>query len=127
MIKVGQLMKKDLACVHATTTISAAADVMRQRAIGSVFVEQYGEIAGIVTESDIVRKVVGLSRNPDQIFVEDIMSAPVIGIEDTRPLIEAADLMESNQTRHLAVTKEGTIIGMLSVRDLLHPVAIDEF
>lgn len=116
MMKVGQLMKKDLARVQSGTTVSAAAVVMRQRAIGSVFVERHEEIVGIVTESDIVRKV-----------VEEIMSAPVIGIEDTRPIIEAADLMETNQTRHLAVTKSGSIISVLSVRDLLHPVSIDEF
>lgn len=127
MIKVEQLMKKDLACVQAGTTATAAAAMMEQRAIGSVFVEQRGKIVGIVTESDIVRKVVGVNLLPERILVEEIMSAPIIGIENNRPIIEAADLMESNQTRHLAVTKSGAIIGVLSVRDLLHPVSIDEF
>ena len=127
MIKVEQLMKKDLACVQSGATTAAAAVIMRQRAIGSVFVERCGEIVGIVTEADIIRGVVGLHRLPERTFVEEIMSAPVIGIEDNRPIIEAADLMESNQTRHLAVTKSGAIIGVLSVRDLLHPVSLDEF
>ena len=127
MIKVEEVMKTDLACVKAGSSAVAAAVLMRQREIGSVFVERYGKIVGIVTESDIVRKVVGLYRVPERMFVEEIMSAPVIGIEDCRPLIEAAALMESSLTRHLAVTRAGTIIGMLSVRDLLHPVAIDEF
>lgn len=127
MIKVEQLMKTDLARVQSGNTAAMAATVMQQRAIGSVFVERRGEIVGIVTESDIVRKVVGLHRLPERTFVEEIMSAPVIGIETNRPIIEAADLMESHQTRHLAVTKAGTIIGVLSVRDLLHPVSVDEF
>ena len=127
MIKVEQLMKKDLARVHSRNTAAAAAAMMQQRAIGSVFVERCGEIVGIVTESDIVRKVVGVNLLPERILVEEIMSAPVISIENNRSIIEAADLMESNQTRHLAVTKSGAIIGMLSVRDLLHPVSIDEF
>jgi len=127
MIKVGQLMKTNLVSVPAGATISAAAVTMRQEAIGSVFVERQGELVGIVTEADIVRKVVGLNRLPDRIFVEEIMSTPIIGIEDSRPIIEAADLMESHQTRHLAVTKGGAIIGVMSVRDLLHPVSVDEF
>ena len=127
MIKVEQLMKKDLACVQSGNTAASAAIVMQKRAIGSVFVERCGEIVGIVTESDIVRKVVSANRLPERILVEEIMSAPVIGIEDNRPIIEAADLMESNQTRHLAVTRAGSIVGVLSVRDLLHPVSIDEF
>jgi CBS domain-containing protein len=127
MIKVGQLMKKDLVCVQTGTTIAAAAVVMRQQAIGSVLVERHGDFIGIVTESDIVRKVVGLNRLPERIFVEEIMSTPVIGIEDSRPIFEAADLMESHQTRHLAVTKEGTTIGVVSVWDLLQPVSVSKF
>ena len=127
MIKVGQLMKTDLASVQVGTTVSAAAVVMRQRAIGSVFVERHEELVGIVTESDIVRKVLGINHSPERIFVEEIMSAPIIGIEDSRPIVEAADLMENHRLRHLAVTKSGAIIGVLSVRDLLHPVSIDEF
>ncbi len=80
-----------------------------------------------MTESDIVRKVLGASLLPEKISVEEIMSAPIIGIEENRPIIEAADLMETNQTRHLAVTRSGNIIGVLSVRDLLRPVSVDEF
>lgn len=55
------------------------------------------------------------------------MSSPVIGIEQGRPITEAADLMERHGTRHLAVMKAGEIVGVLSVRDLLHPVSLDEF
>jgi CBS domain-containing protein len=50
-----------------------------------------------------------------------------VGIEERCPLTEAADLMERHGTRHLAVTKLGEIVGVVSVRDLLHPVSIDEF
>jgi len=55
------------------------------------------------------------------------MSTPVINIDGRRPITEAADLMERSQTRHLAVLQSGDIVGVLSVRDLLHPVSIDEF
>jgi CBS domain-containing protein len=127
MVKVAQVMKRDLASIQHCATVSAAAVLMRQQKIGSVFVQRYGEIVGIVTESDIVRKVVGVGLFPERISVEEIMSMPIIGIEESRPIIEAADLMESNQTRHLAVTRSGNIIGVLSVRDLLHPVSVDEF
>jgi CBS domain-containing protein len=59
--------------------------------------------------------------------VEQVMSAPVVGIEEHRPITEAADLMEEHHARHLAVTKAGQIVGVVSVRDLLRPVSIDEF
>ena len=127
MITAQKLMKQDLAKVHGYATVSDAAKIMRDRKIGSLFVEQNQQIVGIVTETDIVRQIVGRDQMPGFVPVISIMSSPVIGIEASRPITEAADLMERNQTRHLAVMKAGDIVGVLSVRDLLHPVSIDEF
>ena len=127
MVTAQKLMKQDLAKVHGSATVSDAAKIMRDRKIGSVFVEHNKEIVGIVTETDIVRQIVGRDQMPGFVPVVSIMSSPVIGIEASRPITEAADLMERNRTRHLAVMKAGDIVGVLSVRDLLHPVSIDEF
>jgi CBS domain-containing protein len=127
MVTAKQLMKRKLAKVRDSASVFEAAKVMRERKIGSVFVEQNARIVGIVTETDIVREVVGASRYADDMLVKSIMSSPVIGIDERRPITEAADLMERNGTRHLAVLKSGDIVGVLSVRDLLHPVSIDEF
>lgn len=127
MVTALQLMKRDLAKVSHVATALDAAQVMRERQIGSVFVEQNQRIVGIVTETDIVRQVVGRGQMPGFIRVSDIMSSPVIGIEERRPITEAADLMERHGTRHLAVLQAGSIVGVLSVRDLLHPVSVDEF
>jgi CBS domain-containing protein len=84
-----------------------------------------GQIIGIVMESDIVKKFVGADKTPYFVPVEDIMSSPVPGIEERRPLTEAADLMERHRTLHLSVTKGGALIGLVSVRDFLRPVSID--
>ncbi|GJL67356.1 MAG: hypothetical protein NPIRA05_23270 [Nitrospirales bacterium] len=127
MIRVEELMKQDLASVNCGDLVSLAATLMRIRRIGCVFVEQQGHIVGIVTEADIVRKVVSTRRSPDQTTVETIMTAPVITIDQDAPIFEAADLMDRSGTRHLAVTHREDIVGIVSVRDLLHPVAIDEF
>lgn len=127
MVTVSQLMKRNLVSVQPGTSVAEAAKVMRERRIGSVFVRQHARIVGIVTEPDIVRKVVGADLPPHAMPVEDIMSAPVVGIDERRSITEAADLMEQHQTRHLAVLNSGVIVGVLSVRDLLHPVSIDEF
>ncbi len=127
MVKVMQLMKENPVCVQAGTSVVEAAKVMRERNIGSVFVRQDHGIVGIVTEPDIVRKVVGADRGPYFIPVDDIMSSPVVGIDEQRPITEAAELMEQHRTRHLAVLKRGAIVGIVSVRDLLHPVSIDDF
>ena len=124
---IKEIMKHDLAAVPYGSSVIEAAKTMRARKIGSIFVRMDHRIVGIVTEADIVREVVGAERAPDSISVQDIMSFPIIAIEERSPLTDAAGLMEQYGTRHLAVTKSGEIIGVVSVRDLLHPVSIDEF
>ena len=127
MVTVGQLMKKELITVDAGTSVIDAAKLMKTCNVCSVLIAEKGRIIGIVTESDIVKKVIGSDRGPYFIPVEDIMSAPVVGIEERSPLTEAADLMNTHRTRHLGVIKGGSVIGILSVRDLLQPVSVDEF
>jgi CBS domain-containing protein len=127
MVTVHHIMTRSLVQLQAGTSAIDAAKLMKTHRIGSLFVKKGDDIVGIVTEPDIVRKVVGTERVPYFIPVEDIMSSPVIGIDEGRPITEAADLMEQHGTRHLGVFRSGKIVGILSVRDLLHPVSIDEF
>ena len=128
MVHIQDVMQRKLVRVDDRKSVSVVANLMRIQKIGSVFVERDGEIVGIVTESDIVRKVVSMHHFAEYTPVERIMSSPVICIDEDRPIFEAADLMDRSHIRHLAVAHcdEG-IIGVLSVRDLLHPVAIDDF
>lgn len=126
MVTVGQLMKKDLVTVDTGTSVIEAAKLMKTCNVGSVLVSREGRVIGIVTESDIVKKVIGSDRGPYFIPVEDIMSSPIVGIEERRPITEAADMMNKHRTRHLGVTKGGTLVGVVSVRDFLKPVSIDE-
>jgi len=126
MVTVEHLMKQDLVTVDVGTSVVEAAKLMKACNVGSVLVSQKGRIVGIVTESDVVKKFVGAEKVPYFIPVEDIMSSPVVGIEARRPITEAADLMNRHRTRHLGVTKSGTLVGMVSVRDFLKPVSVDE-
>jgi CBS domain-containing protein len=127
MVTIGELMKRSLVTVPAETSVVEAAQVMEEYNIGSVFVERNDRVVGIVTEPDIVRKVVEAGLPAYYTHVEDIMSTPVICIDERRPITEAADLMQQHHTRHLAVSQSGQIVGVVSVRDLLQPVALDHF
>ena len=127
MVTVGELMKNDHITVDTGTSVIEAAKLMKACNVESVLVSHRLQIIGIVTESDIVKKVIGSDCSPSSALVEDIMSSPVVGIEERCPLTEAADLMNKHQSRHLGVIKGGAVIGLLSVRDLLRPVSLDEF
>jgi CBS domain-containing protein len=127
MLTVDQLMAKSLVKMESARSAMEAAKLMKTHKIGSVLVKRDNRIVGIVTESDIIRKVIAAERIPYYVPVEEIMSSPVIGIDRQRPIIEAADMMNHHRTRHLAVFNGDSVIGVVSVRDLLQPVSVDEF
>jgi len=126
MVRVEQLMTRELACIDATQAVSVAANQMRIRGIGSLIVKRGEELVGIVTESDIVRKVVAFHLQAEFVHVEHIMSSPILSIDESESIFEAAGIMQAAHTRHLVVGNESQIFGMLSVRDLLAPVSKDE-
>jgi CBS domain-containing protein len=127
MVTVGNLMQTEPVTVEAGTSVIEAAKLMRACNVESVLVTHKAKIIGIVTESDIVKKFVGAEKASYFVAVDAIMSSPIPGIEERRPLTEAADLMDKHRTLHLGVTKGGALIGLVSVRDFLRPVSIDEF
>jgi CBS domain-containing protein len=127
MVTVGNLMQKEMVTVDVGTSVVEAAKLMRACNVESVFVTRQAQIIGIVTESDIVKKFVGAEKAAYFVPIEEIMSSPIPGIEERRPLTEAADLMDRHHTLHLGVTKGGALVGLVSVRDFLRPVSIDEF
>ncbi len=98
-----------------------------EKNIGSVLIEHNGNLIGIITETDIVRKVVGQDMSLHDTLASKIMNAPVLTIVDAEATALAAnDMVDKHNIRHLAVTEEGAIVGVLSVRDIIHPVNLDE-
>lgn len=126
MVKVGQLMTSELVTVEAATSIAQAARLMNARRIGSLLVRRNGELVGIVTEPDIIRKGIAQGLDLRTTSVDEIMSSPILSIDERRPITKAADLMQEHRTRHLGVRKGDRLVGVLSVRDFLHPVSTDE-
>jgi len=126
MVRVEQLMTRELACIEATQSVSAASNMLRIKNISSLLVMQGSEMVGIVTESDIVRKVVAFHLQAEFVQVQQIMSTPIVSIDETESIFEAAGIMKASGTRHLAVGNEEQVLGMLSVRDLLAPISRDE-
>ncbi len=99
--------------------VRKAAQIMRDREIGSLFIMRGNDIIGIVTDTDMVRRSVAVNVDPTKTTVEQIMSAPIITIEEHKTLLDANDLMAREHLRHLGVTRDGNLVGMISVRDLV--------
>lgn len=105
--------------VDRDVKVRKAAEMMRESGIGSVFVTAGEEIIGILTDTDLVRRVVATGADPEATEVEKVMSAPILSIEGDKTLLDANDLMAREHIRHLGVTNKGKLVGMISVRDLV--------
>ena len=114
-----RLIIRNVIKVSNKTAIQEAARIMQQRKIGSLLIEKFDQLVGIITETDIVRKAAAEGMDLKKEAVEKIMSQPLVSLEQTRSPQDAFDLMGDTGVRHLAITDHGKIIGILSVRDLL--------
>jgi len=113
------MMSRRIHSVAASASVIEAARTMQEAKVGALLVAEGPRYLGVVSESDLVRRVLAVDGNVNQVRVADVMQAPIITIEIDRSAHEASDLMSERGIRHLAVTEDGKIIGMLSVRDLL--------
>ena len=118
-VKSFMVPKDKFITVERDTDVQTAARIMRDRGIGSLFVTNGKEIVGILTDTDMVRRVVAAGADTHKTTVEQIMSAPILTIEEGKTLLDANDLMAQTHLRHLGVTKDGRLVGMISVRDLV--------
>ena len=104
----------------AVFPVIEAARILRDAKIGALLVSgEDGRYIGVLSETDLVRKVLAAERDASRVLVSEVMMAPIITIEIDRSAHDASDLMAERAIRHLAVTEDGHIVGMLSVRDLL--------
>ncbi len=110
--------------IEVTGTLRQAAMLMEESGAGALAVLDGGQLVGVVTDRDLVRR--GLARDvPADARVDSVMSAPVVTIDADTDLHEAYALFSTHCLRRLAVMREGTLVGMITVDDLLIDLADD--
>ena len=119
LIKSFMVPSEKFITVERATDVQTAARLMRDRRISSLFVTKGTEIVGILTDTDMVRRVVAAGVDTLTTTAEKIMSAPILTIEEDKTLLDVSDLMAKTHIRHLGVTQGGKLVGMISVRDLV--------
>ncbi|MEW6325028.1 MAG: CBS domain-containing protein [Nitrospirota bacterium] len=119
MLPIRILMNRDIKSVAPNATLVDASRRMRDERVGSLLVRRGEEYLGIISESDVVRRGIAEGRDLAQVTVESVMNRPIIAIDVKKTAEDANALMSEKGIRHLAVTENDRIIGVLSVRDLL--------
>ncbi len=105
--------------IDSSKTAKQAAELMTELNIGCVLISEEGTPVGIITDKDMVSKVVAEDKIPSKTSVVEIMSSPIITIQSTATVQEALSIMIKKGINHLVVTEKGSIIGIFSYRNLI--------
>ena len=118
-MQVQEIMSSAPVSLETEEPVAAAARLMRERNIGAMPVcDASGKLVGMLTDRDIVIRCIASGRSADQTRVSDIMTTGAVVAKTTEPLDDALQRMEREQIRRLPVTKDGRLVGMLSLADV---------
>jgi signal-transduction protein with cAMP-binding, CBS, and nucleotidyltransferase domain len=105
--------------IDAGASVFEAVQQMVERNVGSLLVTEKGEITGIVTERDYLRRVTLEGRTDRDTAVREIMSSPLIVVTPETTIDECMALMTDRRVRHLPVVEGGTVVGVVSIGDVV--------
>ncbi|MBR9676648.1 CBS domain-containing protein [Candidatus Woesearchaeota archaeon] len=117
--KVCDVMTKKPVSIKPETTLLQAARKMATQHVGSLLVKDNGNLIGIITEQDIVRKAIAKDIHHRESTVADIMEQSLVTISPEKDLIDALKLMNSHNIRHVPVMDDQTMVGFLTSKDIL--------
>ena len=116
---VGSIARAPVPTVLLSTHVSDVAKSMSKQNIGAVIVARDFEPLGIITERDIIERVVLANKDLNEIVAQEIMTAPLITIDSDRTIEEALEIMHKNHVRRLVVVKGENMVGLVTERRLL--------
>jgi CBS domain-containing protein len=106
--------------IYSEATAQEAAQLMKEKRIGSLLIKGYEGYVGIISERDLVYKLVGEGLDPTTTPLSSIMTESILSIKKTASNSEASTLMMEYKINHLAITENEDIVGILSIKDLVH-------
>ena len=118
MPKVSAIMTKDVVTIEGGATVLSAARFMEQKNVGGLPVSDSGKPVGMLTERDLVRRVLAQGHDPNAVRVGEVMSTPLVSISAESFVEDAADLMIKHKVRRLAVIEDGKLVGIVTSTDL---------
>lgn len=126
-LTVEEIMTEFVQTIPTNASVFEASQIMAKLGIGSIVVTQRAQPAGMLTERDIVTKVVSQDLNPAKVSVGKIMSNPIISIETNEIISEAALMMSIYKIRRLVVVgQDGSLAGIVTATDIASWLARNE-
>ena len=109
--------------IPSTVTVAEAVQEMNAHKVGSVLIMNGLRLAGIFTERDVLRRVVGADLDPKFTPVTKVMSSNVLTIEPTATVQQVMEIFAERRCRHLPVMSDGNLLGLISIGDVSRWVA----
>ena len=125
-MNVEELMVKNVVTVHPDTLVEEAVRLMNTHEIGCLIVSENGNPVGIITERDLLKRVLEQGKPPKTIKVAEIMSTPVIYGDPQMELEDAARLMFRKKVKKLPIIKDEELVGLITLTDLAKTAHIDQ-
>lgn len=121
---VADIMSSPVTTIDGEVSVRDSSQTMIDKQIGSIIVTERDQPRGIVTERDLVERVVAPCRDPNQTKIKEIMSTPLITISKEMGILEAMRKMRKKDISRLVVMDDGTLIGLISEKDVIRAVTI---
>jgi len=118
-LKVEDVMVEDVVSVSEKATVREAAELMNKHEIGCLVVVKKGKPVGIVTETDMVKRVILKPLDPEKTEVSEIMSEPLVVGNPQMDVDEASKLMRNRKIKKLPVVEKGRLVGLVTTTDLV--------
>ncbi|HJP17209.1 MAG TPA: CBS domain-containing protein [Nitrospinota bacterium] len=120
LLTVKDLIKDEPVFVESESSVLSAAKKIKEQKVDSVLIKDAsGSIEGIVTESDIICKVVAENESPSETKVEKIMTKKILTIDGNESMFKAREIMLDNKVRYLIVTENEKQIGVVTSKEIL--------
>jgi CBS domain-containing protein len=117
---------RDIWSLTPDATVYAAIDQMAQKGVGALLVMEGARLVGIVSERDYARKVILKGKASREIQVREIMSHPVICVSPEQTVEQTMALMTDKHVRHLPVVVAETVVGVISIGDVVRSIIDDK-
>jgi len=119
ILKVEDVMVEGVVTIDADATVMRAVRLMNENEIGCLIVMRRGKAVGIVTERDLLKRVIAKSKNPKKTQVREIMTKPLIAGQPNMDLEDATKLMFKMKIKKLPVVEsEGRLLGLITLTDV---------
>ncbi len=126
VVKAKDVMVRDIVKISSCTLVDNAVRVMNKESIGCLLIVDNEETKGIVTQRDLLEKVLEKAKDPTKLRVSDIMTRKLVVGDPEMEIQEAARLMFKRRIKKLPMVEDGKLVGLITLTDISRVVGVDK-